>query len=90
MENNGNRNGSGRSGMAFVAGLFFGTLVGATTAIFVAPASGRDLRETLSRGAKRFVAQATDLVPEEWTKIAEEEITKELLDNVSNLRSAGL
>lgn len=88
MESNGNNANSG--GMAFVAGLFFGTLVGATTAIFVAPASGRDLRETLSRGAKRFVAQASELVPEEWSAIAEEEITKELIDNVSSLRSAGL
>ena len=86
---NGNGNGSG-GGMAFVAGLFFGTLVGATTAIFVAPASGRELRETLSRGAKRFVAQATEMVPEEWSEIAEEEITKEIIENVSSLRSAGL
>lgn len=89
MEHNGDGNGHG-GGMAFVAGLFFGTVVGVTTAIFMAPASGRDLRQTLSRGAKRFVAQATDLVPEEWTEIAEEEITKELIAKVSDLRSAGL
>ncbi len=76
--------------MEFVAGLFFGTLVGVTTAIFIAPASGRELRETLSRGAKRFVAQASELVPEEWIEIAEEEITKEIIENVSSLRSAGL
>ena len=86
-DNNGNW---ASGGMAFVAGLFFGTLVGATTAIFIAPASGRELRETLSRGAKRFVAQASDLVPEEWIEIAEEETTKEIIENVSSLRSAGL
>lgn len=80
----------GSGGMAFVVGLFFGTLVGVTTAIFVTPASGRELRETLSRGAKRLVAQASELVPEEWTAIAEEEITKEIIENVSSLRSAGL
>ena len=87
METNGN---GASGGMAFVAGLFFGTLVGATTAIFMAPAPGRDLRETLSRGAKRIVAQASELVPEEWSEIAEEEITKEIIANVSSLRSAGL
>jgi len=86
----GNGNGSHGGGMAFVAGLFFGTLVGATTAMFMAPASGRELRVALSRGAKRLAAQATELVPEEWSEIAEEEITKEILDNVSSLRSAGL
>lgn len=91
MDNGSNgADGSRGTGMAFVAGLFFGTLVGATTAIFVAPASGRDLRESLSRGAKRLAAQATDLVPQEWSTIAEEEITKEILDNVASLRSAGL
>lgn len=82
-ENNG-------GGMAFVAGLFFGTLVGVSTAILMAPASGREMRETLSRGAKRFVAQTTELIPEEWSEIAEEEITKEIIENVSSLRSAGL
>ena len=81
---------AGNGGMAFVAGLFFGTLVGVTTAIFIAPASGRELRESLSRGAKRFVAQASELIPEEWSAIAEEEITKEIIENVSSLRSAGL
>ena len=83
-------NNNGSSGMAFVAGLFFGTLVGVTTAIFMAPASGRELRETLGRGAKRLVAQASELIPEEWTEIAEEEITREIIENVSSLRSAGL
>lgn len=87
---NGNGDLGGGGGMAFVAGLFFGTVVGVTTAILVAPASGRQLRETLSRGAKRFAAQASDLVPEEWAQIAEEELTKELVKNVSSLRSAGL
>lgn len=77
-------------GMAFVAGLFFGTLVGVATAVLVAPASGREIRETLSRGAKRFVAQTSELIPEEWSAIAEEEITKEIIENVSSLRSAGL
>jgi gas vesicle protein len=85
-----NGDGSYGGGMAFVVGLFFGTLIGATTAIFIAPASGRELRETLSRGAKRFAAQASDLVPEEWNQIAEEEIAKEIMDNVSRFRSAGL
>ncbi len=56
----------------------------------MAPASGRELRETLSRGAKRLVAQASDLIPEEWTEIAEEEISREIIENVSSLRSAGL
>jgi len=89
-EDNSNAGNGGNGGMAFVAGLFFGTLVGVTTAIFIAPASGRELRESLSRGAKRFVAHASELVPEEWTQIAEEEITKEIIENVSSLRSAGL
>lgn len=77
-------------GMAFAAGIFLGAVVGVATAVLVAPASGREIRETLSRGAKRFVAQASELIPEEWSAIAEEEITKEIIDNVSSLRSAGL
>lgn len=77
-------------GMAFVAGLFFGAVVGVATAVLIAPASGREMRETLSRGAKRFVAQTSELIPEEWSAIAEEEITKEIIENVSSLRSAGL
>lgn len=81
--------GGNGGGMAFVAGLFFGTLVGAASAILMAPSSGRELRDHLSRGAKRFVVQASELVPEEWSTIAEEEISKELQTNVSNIRSAG-
>ncbi len=88
VESNGN--GGSSVSFAFVAGLFFGTLVGVTTAIFIAPGSGRELRETLSRGAKRLIAQASELVPEEWTEIADEEITKEIIENVSSLRAAGL
>lgn len=84
-ENNGNG-----GGMAFAAGLFFGTVVGAVTAILMAPSSGRELRDHLSRGAKRFVVQASELVPEEWSVIAEEEISKEIQTNVSNIRAAGL
>lgn len=83
-------NGGGGGGMAFVAGLFFGTLAGVATALFVAPASGRDMRQTLARGAKRFVAQTSELIPEEWSAIAEEEIAKEIIENVSSLRAAGL
>ena len=77
-------------GFSFVAGLFLGTLVGAATAILMAPASGRELRTSLSRGAKKWVAHASELVPAEWVEIAEEEMTKEILENVSNLRAAGL
>jgi gas vesicle protein len=76
--------------MAFVAGLFLGTLAGVTTALLIAPASGREIRTALSRGAKRLVAQTTELIPEEWSAIAEEEITREIIANVSSLRSAGL
>ena len=32
----------------------------------------------------------TELIPEEWSAIAEEEITKEIIENVSSLRAAGL
>lgn len=80
---------AGKKGMAFAAGMFLGTLLGATTAALMAPASGRQLRSSLGKGAKKLAVKATDLVPETWNHIVEEEITKELVDNLSSLRSAG-
>lgn len=87
VENNGHDT---TGGFSFVAGLLFGTLVGAATAVLLAPASGRDLRDSLGKGAKKLVVKASEMVPEEWAQIAEDEIAKQLLDNVANLRSAGL
>ena len=82
-----NENGGG---MAFMAGLMFGTFVGAATAVLLAPSSGRQLRESLGKEAKKLLVKASEMVPDEWSKIAEEEITKELLDNLADVRSAGL
>lgn len=76
--------------MRFVAGLLFGSLFGATTAVLLAPSSGRQLRSSLSKEAKKLAVRATGLVPKDWTRVAEEEITREILDNVASLRSAGL
>ena len=76
--------------MKFVAGFLCGTLLGATTAVLLAPSSGRRLRASLTKEVKKLAVRATELVPDEWTQMAEEEITKEILDNVATLRSAGL
>ena len=35
-------------------------------------------------------SQGSDLVPGEWAEMAEEEVTREILENVTNLRAAGL
>ena len=73
---------SGKRGMACAAGMFFGTLVGAATAVLMAPASGRQLRSSLGKEAKKLAVKASDLVPETWNHIVEEEITKELVEIV--------
>lgn len=80
----------GKSGMAFVAGLFFGTLVGAASAALMAPASGRELRGSIRKEAKKLAVKARELVPEQWSDIAREELTREIVDNIQSLRSAGL
>jgi len=76
--------------MVFAAGLLFGTFVGAAAAVLVAPASGRELRGSLGREAKKLAVKATELVPDEWGSIVEEEVTKELVENIESLRAAGL
>ena len=76
--------------MKFLAGLLCGTLFGATTAVLFAPSSGRRLRSDLAKEAKKLAVRASELVPEDWTQMAEEEITQEIVTNVATLRSAGL
>ncbi len=76
--------------MKFAAGLLFGTVVGAAAAILVAPMSGHRLRNSLTKEAKKLAVRATELVPNEWAEMAEEEVTRQILENVTNLRTAGL
>lgn len=76
--------------MNFVAGLLFGTLVGAATAVLMAPASGRELRGSLGKEAKKLAVKASELVPHDWDAIVEEEVTREIVDNIGSLRAAGL
>ena len=76
--------------MKFAAGLLFGTVVGAAAAILVAPMPGHRLRGSISKEAKKLLVRATELIPNEWAQMAEEEVTREILENVTNLRTAGL
>jgi len=76
--------------MKFAAGLLFGTVVGAAAAILFAPMPGYRLRGSLAKEAKKLAVRATELVPGAWAQMAEEEVTREILENVTNLRAAGL
>ena len=76
--------------MKFVAGLLFGAVAGAATAILLAPMPGRRLRESLSKEAKKLAVHASELVPREWTEIVEEEVSREFLRHVGDIRAAGL
>jgi len=76
-------------GMKFLVGFFLGTAFGATTAVLMAPSSGRRLRAALSKEAKKLAVHASALVPDEWNRISDEDNTKEILENFESLRSAG-
>ena len=48
------------------------------------------MRASLGKEVKKLAVKASEMVPDDWSQIAEEEITKELLDNLASVRSAGL
>lgn len=81
---------AGNKGMVFLAGLCLGTFFGAAGAVLMAPCSGSRLRSSIATEAKKLAVKASEMVPEEWSQIAEEERSKTVLENMSNIRSAGL
>jgi len=68
-------NNTSKQGMGFVFGLLCGSLIGAATAIILAPQSGRQTRELIKRKALEAKAtttqKATELKQQAETKAAE-------------------
>ena len=75
--------------MKFFVGFLCGTALGAAAAVLWAPSSGRRLRATITKEVKKLAVKASTLVPDEWDRISAEDNTKEILENIENLRSAG-
>lgn len=74
----------------FLAGLLAGVVVGSAAALLVAPRSGREIRHSLSREAKRMAVCTTGLHPNEWRDISAEDSGRNLVKNLGRIRSAGL
>ncbi len=60
---------SKNSASSFLAGVFFGGLAGAITALFLAPQSGKETREQLQQKAIDLRDQATTTVETKLTQI---------------------
>jgi gas vesicle protein len=53
-----------KAGLGFLFGMLVGTLVGASIAVILAPASGQETRELLRRSADDWKSRATDFASE--------------------------
>ena len=73
-----------------LAGVLAGVVVGLAAALLVTPRSGREMRRSLSREAKRMAVRATGLHPHEWRDISAEDTGRKLVKNLGRIRSAGL
>ena len=74
----------------FLTGLIAGVVAGSLGTLFLTPSSGRDMRQSLTREAKRFAVRTTGLHPREWSEIAAEESGRSVLENIARIRAAGL
>ncbi|HSF17146.1 MAG TPA: YtxH domain-containing protein [Vicinamibacteria bacterium] len=74
----------------FLTGLIAGVVAGSLGTLFLTPRSGRDMRESLTREAKRLAVRTTGLHPREWSEIAAEESGRSVLENIGRIRAAGL
>ncbi len=61
------RNGDGASVQKFGLGLLIGAVLGAGTALLLAPASGDETRRRLRREARRAYVRGTDAVEDAWS-----------------------
>ena len=77
------------TGMAFLAGLLAGTFFGALAAALAAPSSGRELRSSLAKEGKKLAVKAAESVPRAWNHMVAEENTRDIIDHLVDIRSAG-
>lgn len=75
--------------LEFLAGMLVGVTFGTAAAVLLTPKSGHQLRDSLTREAKRLAVRATGLHPQEWREISAEDNGRSVLENISNIRSAG-
>ncbi|WP_433743761.1 YtxH domain-containing protein [Falsibacillus pallidus] len=101
--NTAERNDQNMNTKDFLIGALIGGIVGATTALFLAPKSGKELRDDLNIQAmqlKEKSSQFKDTAVEkgnEWAAVAKEKTsalsqavqTNDLVNKVKNLRTAG-
>jgi gas vesicle protein len=76
--------------MEFLAGLLMGTVLGSAVALLLIPRSGRDVRHSLAYHAKRAAMKVSGIHPTEWREIVSEENSRDLVENLYGIRSAGL
>lgn len=75
--------------LEFLAGMLVGVTFGTAAAVLLTPKPGHQLRDSLTREAKRLAVRATGLHPHEWREISAEDNGRSVLDNISKIRSAG-
>lgn len=76
--------------MLFLAGLLAGAVAGGAAALLLTPRNGRELRGTLGHELKRLALKTSAIDLHDWTEVAEEENSRNLLQNLERIRAAGL
>lgn len=76
----------------FLAGLVVGAAMGCTTILFFTPKSGRQVRDSLTKEARRLAAKAYKSCGDlnELRDVIATETAENLVNNIQSIRSAGL
>lgn len=76
----------------FFAGLFVGAAMGCTTILLFTPKSGRQVRDSLAKEARRLAAKAYKSCGDlnELKDVIANETAENLVNNIQSIRSAGL
>jgi gas vesicle protein len=76
--------------MSFLAGLLMGAIAGGAAALLLTPRAGRELRGSLGHELKRLALKTSAIDLHDWGEVAEEENSRNLVENLERIRAAGL
>lgn len=81
-----------KNGMDFLVGILVGMALGTTTALLLAPKTGRQVRELLVKEARKLASKTSrqGLDTSHWSDLAAEQAGRFLVENLHDIRSAGL
>ena len=75
---------------SFLAGLLVGAVAGGAATLLMTPRAGRELRGSLSHELKRLALKTSAIDLHDWEEVAEEEASRNLVENIERIRAAGL